>query len=56
MAAFGAVFMIGVRAEHRAVSGIRAGDELEVSGAKTDETRQRRIEKSVATLREGRPC
>ena len=28
---------------------------LQVTGAKTDETRQRRIAKSVATLREGRP-
>jgi uncharacterized protein YdeI (YjbR/CyaY-like superfamily) len=28
---------------------------LNVEGAKTDETRQRRIEKSIATLREGRP-
>jgi hypothetical protein len=28
---------------------------LQVNGAKTDETRQRRIAKSVATLREGRP-
>jgi hypothetical protein len=28
---------------------------LNVEGAKTDETRQRRIEKSVATLREGKP-
>jgi bacteriocin resistance YdeI/OmpD-like protein/uncharacterized protein DUF1905 len=28
---------------------------LQVEGAKTDETRQRRIAKSVATLREGRP-
>jgi len=28
---------------------------LQVTGAKTDETRQRRITKSVATLREGRP-
>ena len=101
VAVFGDVFMIGVSAEHRAASGIRAGDELEVdlvvdtaprvvdvppdlaaaldaepetrrtfdalsysnqswhvlsvNGAKTDETRQRRIEKSVATLREGRP-
>jgi len=27
----------------------------QVNGAKTDETRQRRIQKSVATLREGRP-
>jgi uncharacterized protein YdeI (YjbR/CyaY-like superfamily) len=26
-----------------------------IEGAKTDETRQRRIEKSVAALREGRP-
>ncbi|MGK2852095.1 MAG: YdeI/OmpD-associated family protein [Candidatus Limnocylindrales bacterium] len=103
VAVFGDVFMIGISAEHRAASGIRAGDELEVevdlaldlaprvvevspdlaaaldaepearrtfdalsysnqswhvlsvNGAKTDETRQRRIEKSVATLREGRP-
>jgi hypothetical protein len=28
---------------------------LNVEGAKTEETRQRRIEKSVATLREGKP-
>lgn len=28
---------------------------LQVTGAKTDETRQRRIAKSVATLRDGRP-
>jgi uncharacterized protein YdeI (YjbR/CyaY-like superfamily) len=28
---------------------------LQIDGAKTDETRQRRIGKSVATLREGRP-
>jgi hypothetical protein len=28
---------------------------LQVEGAKTDETRQRRIVKSIATLREGRP-
>ena len=26
-----------------------------INGAKTDDTRQRRIEKSVATLKEGRP-
>ena len=28
---------------------------LAIEGAKTDETRQRRIEKSIATLHEGRP-
>ena len=28
---------------------------LSIEGAKTEETRQRRIEKSIATLREGRP-
>lgn len=28
---------------------------LQVEGAKSDETRQRRIEKSIAALREGRP-
>lgn len=28
---------------------------LSIEGAKTEDTRQRRIEKSVATLREGRP-
>ncbi len=28
---------------------------LQVNGAKTDETRQRRIDKSIAALREGRP-
>lgn len=101
VAVFGDVFMIGISAEHRAASGIRAGDDLDVdleldtaprvvdvpadlaaaldvepearrtfdalsysnqswhvfsvNGAKTDETRRRRIEKSVAALREGRP-
>lgn len=101
VAVFGDVFMVGISAEHRAASGIRAGDDLEVdltldtaprvvdvppdlaaaldaepearrtfdalsysnqswhvlsvNGAKTDETRQRRIVKSVFTLREGRP-
>lgn len=100
VAVFGDVFMIGISAEHRAASGIRAGDDLDVdleldtaprvvdvpadlaaaldaepearrtfdglsysnqswhvlsvNGAKSDETRQRRIQKSVATLREGR--
>lgn len=28
---------------------------LQVTGAKTDETRQRRVAKAIATLREGRP-
>jgi uncharacterized protein YdeI (YjbR/CyaY-like superfamily) len=28
---------------------------LSIEGAKTEETRQRRIEKSIATLHEGRP-
>jgi hypothetical protein len=28
---------------------------LQIEGAKTDETRQRRIEKSIAALRDGRP-
>jgi Bacteriocin-protection, YdeI or OmpD-Associated/Domain of unknown function (DUF1905) len=28
---------------------------LQIEGAKTDETRQRRVEKSIAALREGRP-
>lgn len=101
VAVFGEVYMIGLSAEHRAASGIRAGDDLEVElvldtasrvvdvpadlaaaldaepearrtfdalsysnqswhvlsvdGAKADDTRRRRIEKSVATLREGRP-
>jgi hypothetical protein len=94
-------FMVGFSAEHRAASGINAGDAVEVeievdteprtvdlpadfqaaldaepkakatferlsnslkgyhvyqvTTAKTDETRRRRIEKSVATLREGKP-
>ena len=94
------VSMVGLNAAHRAASGIRAGDELDVTieldtqprtvavpddfaaaldaepearamfermsnsnkgwhvdqvtGAKTAETRQRRIEKSVGMLREGR--
>ena len=94
-------FMVGFSADHRAASGIKGGDEVDVeieldteprtvdvpadlqaaldaepmaqatfdklsnslkgyhvyqvTSAKTDETRHRRIEKSVATLREGRP-
>ena len=94
-------FMVGFNADHRAASGIRGGDEIDVeieldteprvvelpadlaaalevdpkaketfdklsnslkgyhvsqvTGAKTDETRQRRIEKSISVLREGRP-
>ena len=101
VAVMGGVYMIGVSNEHRAASGLAAGDEVDVElvldteprtvelppdfaaaldaepaaratfdklsnsnkgwhvssieGAKSEETRQRRIEKSVATLREGRP-
>ena len=93
-------FMVGFSADHRAASGLKGGDEVDVeieldteprtvevpadlqsaldaepaaqatfdklsnslkgyhvyqvTSAKTDETRQRRIEKSIATLREGR--
>jgi hypothetical protein len=93
-------FMVGFSAEHRAASGLRGGDEVDVqleldtaprelevpadlsaaldadpaarrtfdglsyslrryhvdqvTGAKSDETRQRRIQKSVAVLSEGR--
>ena len=100
VAVMGGVYMLGVSAEHRAASGLRAGDEIDVEleldtaprevtvpadleaalaadpdakrtwdglsysnrrfhaesidGAKTEETRQRRIEKAVAVLREGR--
>ena len=94
-------FMVGFSADHRAASGIRGGDEIDVdieldtqprkvdvppdlqaaldaepaakatfeklsnslkgyhvsqvTGAKTEETRQRRIEKSISVLREGKP-
>lgn len=94
-------FMVGFSADHRASSGLRGGDEVDVdievdtqprtvelpadlaaaldadamakatfeklsnsnkgyhvslvTGAKTDETRQRRIEKSISVLREGEP-
>jgi hypothetical protein len=94
-------YMVGFNADHRAASGLKGGDEIEVdvevdteprtvelpadfrraldaepvarqtfdrlstslkgyhvsqvTGAKTDETRQRRIEKSVATLKAGKP-
>jgi hypothetical protein len=94
-------FMVGFSADHRAASGLKGGDPVEVdvevdteprtvdvpadlqaaldaepkaratfdklsnslkgyhvyqvNSAKTDETRQRRIEKSVATLKEGKP-
>ena len=100
VAVMGGNYMVGFNAEHRAASGIRAGDAVtvdidvdttprtvdvppelaaaldadpsaretfdrisnsnkgwhvsQVTGAKTDETRQRRIEKSIAMLREGR--
>ena len=101
VAVMSGTYMIGVSNEHRAASGLAAGDEVDVElvldtaprtvelpadfeaalaaepaaratfdklsnsnkgshvtlieGAKTDETRRRRIEKSVATLREGKP-
>jgi Bacteriocin-protection, YdeI or OmpD-Associated/Domain of unknown function (DUF1905) len=101
VAVMGGAYMIGVSNEHRANSGLKAGDEVDVelvldteprtvepppdfaaaldaepaaqatfdklspsnkgyhvtlvTGAKSDETRQRRIEKSVAALREGKP-
>jgi hypothetical protein len=94
-------YMIGVSSQHRAASGLAAGDEVDVelvldteprtvelpadfaaaldaepaaretfdklspsnkgyhvssiNGAKSDETRKRRIEKSIAALREGKP-
>ena len=94
-------YMVGFSADHRAASGIKGGDPIEVSieldteprtvelpadfeaalnadakaratfdklsnslkgyhvsqvlGAKTEETRQRRIDKSIATLRSGKP-
>jgi hypothetical protein len=58
----GGVFMIGVSAENRASAGVAAGDKVDVEwhvlsieGAKTAETRQRRIATSVGALGEGRP-
>ena len=100
VAVMGGVYMIGISAEHRAGSGVKGGDEvdvdieldtaprevevpedfaaaldanpeamqtfdalsysnkswhtLQIAGAKSDETRQRRIAKSVQALREGR--
>ncbi|HEY6014081.1 MAG TPA: YdeI/OmpD-associated family protein [Candidatus Limnocylindrales bacterium] len=100
VAVMGGVYMIGVAAEHRATSGVKGGDVVEVDleldtaprevavpadfaaalaaepdaartfeglsysnkswhtyqieDAKTDETRQRRIARSIAALREGR--
>ncbi len=94
-------FMVGLNANHRAASGLRGGDEIDVeievdreprtvnipadlaaafeaepkakqtfdklsnsmkgyhvgqvTGAKTAETRRRRIERSIAVLREGKP-
>ena len=99
VAAYGDEFLIGVSAEHRAASGVKAGDTLVVDleldtapreivepddlrqaldgdpaararfdalspsnrgavvalveGAKTDETRQRRVDKAIASLRAG---
>ena len=100
VAVYGDEYLIGVAAEHRAASGLKAGDQIEVeleldtapreievprdfaaalakdpeakrffeslsysnkrrftdsiAGAKSDETRQRRIETSVGRLHEGR--
>jgi uncharacterized protein DUF1905/bacteriocin resistance YdeI/OmpD-like protein len=101
VAVMGGAYMIGVSNEHRAASGLKAGDEVDVElvldtqprtvelpadfaaaleaepaaratfdklspsnkgyhvslieGAKAADTRERRIEKSVAALREGKP-
>lgn len=101
VAVLGGTYMIGLNSDHRAASGIGAGDEvdvelaldtaprafdvppqlaaaldadpaarapfdklsysnrswhvLQVTGAKTDETRERRIAKSIEALRAGRP-
>jgi len=101
VAVMGGVYMIGISAEHRAGTGVKGGDSvdvdleldtaprevtvpadlaaaldadpdarrtfdalsysnrswhtLQVDGAKTVETRQRRIAKSIETLRAGRP-
>lgn len=101
VAVMGGSYWVGVNSEHRAKSGLEAGDEIEVvlevdkaprevevpedfaaaldaepearktfealsnsnkgwhvlqvTGAKQEETRQRRIARSVATLKEGRP-
>jgi hypothetical protein len=100
VAVMGGEYMVGFNSDHRAASGIKGGDEIEVevrldteprtvdvptdfaaaldaepaargtfdrisnsnkgwhvsqvTGAKTDETRQRRIAKSIEMLREGR--
>jgi hypothetical protein len=100
VAVMGGTYMIGVSSEHRAASGLKGGDvvdvdleldtaprevsvpadldaalnaepaaratfdrlsysnrswhALQVEGARTDETRQRRIAKSIAALRDGR--
>jgi hypothetical protein len=101
VATINGAYMVGFSADHRAASGIKGGDRIEVSieldteprtvelpadfqaaldadaqaratfdklsnslksyhvsqvtGAKTEETRQRRIEKSIATLHVGKP-
>ena len=101
VAVMGGTYMIGVSSEHRAASGLKAGDEVDVElildtqprtvelpadfaaalaaepaaqatfdklspsnkgyhvslieGAKAADTRQRRIEQSIAALREGKP-
>jgi hypothetical protein len=101
VATVGGRYMVGFNADHRAASGLKGGDEVEVevevdseprtvevpadfqqaldaeptakatfdklsnslkgyhvsqvTGAKTDETRQRRIGKSIATLKQGKP-
>ena len=100
VAVMGGTFMVGFSSDHRAASGLKGGDEVEVdieldteprtvdvpadfqsaldaepkaqatfdklsnslkgyhvtqvTSAKTDETRQRRIERSIATLHEGK--
>jgi Bacteriocin-protection, YdeI or OmpD-Associated/Domain of unknown function (DUF1905) len=101
VAVMGGEYMVGVSAENRALTGVAAGDEVEIDlvpdtaprevvvpddfatalaaepaaqrtfdalsysnrswhvlsieGAKTEETRERRIAKSVSVLREGKP-
>jgi uncharacterized protein YdeI (YjbR/CyaY-like superfamily) len=49
------LFRTTIQCSGKTATGIQVPDHvLQVEGAKTDETRQRRIDKSIGILREGR--
>ena len=48
------LFRTTIQCSGKTATGIQVPDHVVDEGAKTDETRQRRIDKSIGILREGR--